>query len=77
MATLWCDVSCQNNHDQHVNILNGNFNLKNVGKTYNKPNKLISVQFNTNTCNNNNNNNNNNTNNNLYLMSVTWHLVRI
>ncbi len=34
-------------------------------KIFNKPNKLISVQFNTcnnttNTCNNNNNNNNNN-----------------
>ncbi len=50
MATLWCDVSCQNNLDQHVNIQNGkyfNFIFKCRWKTFNKPNKLISVQFDT------------------------------
>ncbi len=50
IATLWCDENCQNNIDQHVNILTGkyfNFNFKYMGKTFNKPNKLISAQFNT------------------------------
>ncbi len=35
MAILWCDVSCHNNLDQHVNILNRkyfNFNFKCMGK---------------------------------------------
>ncbi len=43
------DVSCQNNINQHVNILNGkyvNYNFKFMSKTFNKLNKLISVQFN-------------------------------
>ncbi len=50
MATLGCDVSCQNNLDQHVNILNEKYftsNLKCMGKPFNKPNKLISANFNT------------------------------
>ncbi len=47
MATL-CYVFCQNNLDQHVNNLNRKyFNFNCMGKTFNKSNKLISVQFNT------------------------------
>ncbi len=48
MATLWCDVSCQHNLNQYVNILTGkyfNFNFKCMEKTLNKPNKWISVQL--------------------------------
>ncbi len=50
METLLCDVSCQNNLYQDVDILNGeyvNFNFTCKRKTFNTPNKLISVQFNT------------------------------
>ncbi len=70
---------CQNNLVQHGNILNGKyikFNIKCMGKTFNKHNELISVQFNTifkttNTCNNNNNiNYNHNSNNGHYLIRI-------
>ncbi len=43
-------MCCQNNFDQHLNILNEkyfNFSFTCMGKTFNKPNKLISVQINT------------------------------
>ncbi len=38
------DGNFVNNLNQHVNILNGKYYR---GKTFNKPNKLISAQFNT------------------------------
>ncbi len=50
MAALFCDMFCQNNLDQHVDIINGkyfNFNFQCMGKTFNKPNKSILVQLST------------------------------
>ncbi len=44
------DGNFVNKLDQYVDILNGNYfnsNFKCMGKTFNKPNKLISAQFNT------------------------------